>query len=104
MAIPLWIAFLIFVPGFLDEGGLLLVLLIMAIVKSGDSGYSGYSYSGTGYSGGSSYVLNKKTGVIHDRWNSSVDTISEHHRRDISYSEAQEVVNRGTRYRFKQDP
>ena len=47
-------------------------------------------------------VLNKKTGVIHDRWDSSVDTISEHHRRDISYSEAQELVNRGTRYRFKQ--
>ena len=104
MAIPLWIAFIIFVPGFLDEGGLLLVLLIIAIVKSGDSSYSGYSYSGSGYSGGSSYVLNKKTGVIHDRWDSSVDTISEHHRRDVSYSEAQELVSRGTRYRFKQDP
>ena len=104
MAIPLWIAFIIFVPGFFDEGGLLLLLLIAAIVKSGGSSYSGYTYSGSGYSGGSSYVLNKKTGVIHDRWDSSVDTISEHHRRDISYSEAQDLVNRGTRYRFKQNP
>ena len=109
-SIPVLIFLLIFVPGFLDEAVLLLGLLLFAIAKaagsgsssrwtsSASSGYSG-SYSNTG-----SYVLNKKTGVIHDRWDSSVDTISDNHRRSLSYSEAHALVNRGTRYRFKQDP
>ena len=94
MAIPLWFVFFIFLPGFLDETSLLVILLIIALVKSGGSRSS--------YSGGSSYVLNKKSGVIHNQWDPSVDTISDHHRKAISYSEAQELVNRQTRYRFKQ--
>lgn len=117
IAIPAWIFFLFFVPGFLDEGVVLLFLLVMAIARSEGSGFSisnmfgsrsaGSYYSDSEYSGGSSYsgsyVLNKKTGVIHDRWDPSVDTISDHHQRAITSSEAWELVGRGTRYRFKKD-
>ena len=101
-AVMIVFAIRLLITGFSLMGGLLIVLLVYAVVKLKGSSYSGSSYYSSDYSGGSSYVLNKKTGVIHDRWDSSVDTISEHHRRDISYSEAQELVNRGTRYRFKQ--
>lgn len=117
LALPLLAILFIFVPGPVDEGGILLLLLVLAIARSGGSGFSildhigsgrsGSDYSDSSYSSGSSYdsyVLNKKTGVIHDRWDSSVDTISEHHRRSLSYTEAQDLVNRGTRYRFKRDP
>ena len=116
IATPVWI-FLFFVPSFLDEGVLLILLLLLAVARSGGSGFSisnlfgsrssGYSYAGSEYSSGSSYnsyVLNKKTGVIHNRWDDSVDTISAHHQRAITSSEAWDLVNRGTRYRFKQDP
>ena len=83
-------------PVLLAGGGLLLMVIIFAVVKLRDS--EGYSSSGGGY------VLNKKSGVIHNSWDSSVDTISYNHKRNISYSEAQDLVNRGTKYRFKQDP
>ena len=116
IAIPAWI-FLFFVPGVLDESGLLIFLLFLAVARSGESGFSnsnifgsrssGYSYSDSDYSSGSSYssyVLNKRTGVIHRRWDDSADTISSHNQRAITSSEAWDLVNRGTRYRFKQDP
>lgn len=99
IALPLWIFLLIVVPGFLDEGVLFLALLFFAIIKVKGAGSSG------GYSSSSgSYVLNKKTGIIHDSWDSSANTISNKHRKTISYSEAQNLVNRGTKYRFKKDP
>ena len=86
-------------PVLLAGGGFLLMIIIFAVIKLRDSKYSeGYSSSGGGY------VLNKKSGVIHNSWDSSVDTISYNHKRNISYSEAQDLVNRGTKYRFKQDP
>ena len=88
ISIPVW-AILLFVPGFLDEGGFAIFLVIMAFVRGGST------------SGGGGYVLNKKTGVIHDIWSSSADTISEKHRKTISFSEAEDLVNRGTKYHFK---
>lgn len=104
LALPLWIA-LLFLPGPLDESGLALILLLLAFYRAGEKGSSwGYSSSSDSSSSGGDYILNKKTGVIHSRWDSSVDTISNNHRRMISYSEAQDLVNRGTKYRFKQDP
>ena len=95
IATPVWI-FLFFVPGFLDEGGLLILLLFLAVARSGGSSFFGsessrYSYSGSDYSGGSSYssyVLNKRTGVIHRRWDDSADTISSRNQRAITSSEA----------------
>ena len=51
---------------------------------------------------GGEYVLNRKSGVIHDRYDDSVDTISEKNQKLISYSEAQELINRGTKYRWKE--
>ena len=99
IAIPLWIILLIVVPGFLDESALFLILLVFAFIKAKGTGSSG------GYSSSSgSYILNKKTGVIHSSWDSSADTISDKHRRPLSSSEAQELVQRGTKYRFKKDP
>ena len=103
-AVMIFFSARLLITGFKLIGVLMLVLVVYAVFKLKGSNYSGSSYYSSDYSGGSDYVLNKKTGVIHDRWDSSVDTISEHHRRDISYSEAQELVNRGTRYRFKQNP
>ena len=47
------------------------------------------------------YVLNTKSGIIHDRWSESADTIKENHRANLSSSEADELVSRKTRYRFK---
>lgn len=103
-AVMIVFAIRLLITGFSLIGVLLIVLLVFAVVKLKGSSYSGSSYYSSDYSDGNSYVLNKKTGVIHNRWDSSVDTISEHHRRDISCSEAQDLVNRGTRYRFKQNP
>ena len=78
--------------------------------SSGHRGGSGLSYSGGSSSGHSwsryydpDYVLNRKTGVIHDAHDSSAETISERHRRNLSYYEASELVSRGGRYRFKKD-
>ena len=115
IALPIVIIVLLLIPGFGDDFGAILFLVIMAVLKLRESrnyvwddissGSSGSGYPRLDYSYGKSYdgyVLNKKTGVIHNRWDSSVDTISEHHRREISYSEAQDLINRGTRYRFKQ--
>ena len=98
--IPLWIILIIFVPGFLDECVLALILIGFAIAKVRDKGYSGAYSSWTS----NDYVLNKKSGIIHRKYDSSVDTISNRHRKSISYTEAQNLVNKGTRYRYKKDP
>lgn len=83
-------------------GILLFFWVAVRLVKAAMNSYSESHYSGSGSF--NSYVLNKKSGVIHDRWDSSVDTISSHHQKAITSSKAWELVNRGTRYRFKQDP
>jgi hypothetical protein len=83
-------------------GIILLFYVITRIVRTVRNNNSDSDYSDS--SSASSYILNKKTGVIHNRWDSSVDTISSRHQIPISSSEAWDLVNRGTRYRFKQDP
>lgn len=57
-----------------------------------------------GCSGGyysSNYVLNKKSGVIHEKWSESANTIKDNHKVEISAYDADKLVNRGTRYRYK---
>lgn len=48
------------------------------------------------------YVLNKRSGVIHDADDPSADMISERNKRTISYFEAENLVSRKTKYRYKQ--
>ena len=48
------------------------------------------------------YVLNKKTGVIHDSDSDSVNTIKSEHRVYLSSYEADKLVSRGTRYHYKE--
>ena len=97
IALPVWIVLLLFFPGVFDEGVLTIILLVLAISKSlgGDNDSSGYSYSSD------NFVLNKRSKVIHDRWSDSVDTISERNRKNISFSEAQDLINNNQKYRFK---
>ena len=47
------------------------------------------------------YVLNKKTGVIHETGSESANNIKENHRVKISDYDAEKLVSRGTRYRYK---
>jgi len=47
------------------------------------------------------YVLNKKSKVIHEKYSDSEETISSHHRKELSYSEAVDLVNNKENYRFK---
>lgn len=49
----------------------------------------------------SGYVLNKKSGVIHERWSDTASTIKDNHRVDISSYDANRLVSRGKKYRFK---
>lgn len=117
LALPLLAVLVFLFPGPLDEWGLLLILLFLAGAKSESSRFSIQNHKGFGCSDDDyssscfstedsydSYVLNKRTGVIHERLDSSVDSISERNRKSLSYSEAQDLVDRGTKYRFKQDP
>ena len=94
---PLWVAIFI-IPGPVDEGVLILVFLIVLIIKAARSG--GSSFSGSSYG---DYVLNRRTGVIRNRWDPSVDDVSEKNRRYISSSKAHELVSRGGKYKFKSD-
>lgn len=48
------------------------------------------------------YVLNKKTGVIHDSDSDSVNNIKDEHRAYLTSYEADELVSRGTRYHYKE--
>ena len=77
---------------------LVIVALILArkFVKQGSVfGASGGEYKG--------YVLNKKSKVIHEKYSGSDDSIGSHHRKELSYSEARELVDNGGKYRFKKD-
>jgi chromate transport protein ChrA len=89
--------FVFLIPGPIDETLLFLALIVLGI-RSFRSSKSSSNWSGSS----GSYVLNKKSGVIHDAWDPSVETIAEKHRRSITYSEALDLVERGTKYRFKE--
>ena len=49
------------------------------------------------------YVLNKKSKVIHEKCSDSAETISPHHRKALSYSEATQLTVNSEKYRFKKD-
>lgn len=68
--------------------------LCQTIKKHKEERLSDYDYS-------TSYVLNKKTGVIHESGSYSASTIKDNHKKNISSSKADELVRRGTRYRYK---
>ena len=95
IALPIWIVLSIFIPGILDEAGFAIVLLCVAIYKSGFWGSSDGESSSF-----SSYILNIKSKIIHDRWSSSAKTISEKHKKPLTTSEANDLVNSG-KYRFR---
>ena len=56
----------------------------------------------TSYYPSYSYVLNKRTGVIHDRNSESAKTVKDEHRAYLTRYEADELVRRGTRYHYKE--
>ena len=91
-AAPLWFLVILFIPGIIDDGALIIVLLVLAILRG---------VSGDGSGSSDSYVLNKKSGIIHRRFSDTADTIKDEHKKPLSYSEAEELVNRGGRYRYK---
>lgn len=109
-ALPVWVV-LFFIPSFIDEVVFAVVLLYLAIVdrslldllddiisprlhlrrNSADEHDEPYM----------PYVLNTRTGVIHDRWSRSADTISPDNRIYLTYEQSQELTNRGDKYRWK---
>ena len=103
-AIVVTLCFILEVPNKLpDFPGIIYPLLYLAIfvlllvrrfVKHGSVfGSSGGEYKG--------YVLNKKSKVIHEKYSDSEGTISSHHKRELSYSEAMELINNNGKYHFK---
>ena len=94
-ALPLFILGLIFIPGPIDEGVLFIFCLLLAIAKSAADSMPDGSYN--------SYVLNKKSKVIHPDYSHSASTISEKNRKPISSSEAWNLAGRGGKYRFKKE-
>jgi len=119
LSIPVWLGLCIFISPLRNQYGYgitLLIIIVLAVRKSISKStssdkfdysaltktYSSPYSSSSSYS--SSYVLNKKTGVIHDSWSDSASEISDKHKKYITSSEAQSLVDRGTRYRYKKDP
>lgn len=49
------------------------------------------------------YVLNSKSGIIHSKWDSSADEISEEHKIPLSNSEIINLMSRNPSIRFKRD-
>ena len=70
------------------------LILVRKFIKQG-------SIFDTYYYDGDDYVLNKKSKVIHKKNSGSEETISPHHRKEISYSEARELISNNDKYRFK---
>ena len=90
--LPILILIALFVPGPIDEGVYLIVILCLAIadtIKLGDSGYYG-----------GHYILNKKSKIAHRASDPSADTIGYNHREDV-YATESELESRG--YRIKKD-
>lgn len=109
ICIPVWIL-LSFIPGFYDESGFIILLFIIAFIRTffknssknnnqPNVTYPSYNYNFDSFK---NYVLNKRTGIIHEKWSSTADTISEKHRKELSYSDAQELINKSRKYRFKE--
>ena len=71
----------------------LILFIIIDTIKSKRENY--YDLDST------RYVLNKKSGVIHDKYSDSANTIKDNHKVEISSYDADELVNRGKRYRYK---
>lgn len=91
--LPILILIIIFIPGIIDEGVYVLVLLFLTVfdlIKGDD--YSG-SYS-------EHFVLNKKSKIAHSAYDSSADTVAPKHRKDV-YATRSEVEDMG--YRIKKD-
>ena len=89
--LPILILIAIFVPGVLDEGVYLIVVLILAIAETISSG-SSYSVE--------HFVLNKKSRIAHRVSDPSADTIGANHRDDV-YATEYELKERG--FRIKKD-
>ena len=49
------------------------------------------------------YILNSNSGIIHSRWDSSADEISEEHQIPLSSSDAIKLVRNDRSFRFKKD-
>ena len=81
----------------------LLYLVIIALILVRRYTKHGYVFKSYGSSGGEykSYVLNKKSKVIHEKYSESAETISPHHRKEISSSEARELISNNGKYHFK---
>ena len=102
----IWLLVYLIVFGLYFVYGKIIILILIAIIilqiyhliktikKHKEERLSDYDYS-------TSYVLNKKTGVIHEQGSYSASTIKDNHKKNISSSKADELVGRGTRYRYK---
>ena len=78
------------------------VILGLIVVRRFCKYGSFFKPSSGGYSGDyKGYVLNKKSKVIHEKYSDSEETIGSHHRKEISYSEAMELINNNEKYHFK---
>jgi hypothetical protein len=105
----MWLLVYIIVFGLYFVYGKIVIIVLISIIvlqiynlcqtikKHKEDSLSDYDYS-------TSYVLNKKTGVIHEQGSYSASTIKDNHKRNISSSKADELVGRGTRYRYRVYP
>lgn len=108
IGIPVLLICIYLIPGTLDEiitGVVVFILTVINVILSVITGIFSSSSDYVPYTSSSDdYVLNKKSGVIHKSWDHSAGTISERHRKSLSYYEAEEMVNRGKKYRYKKEP
>lgn len=88
-SLPILILLAIFVPGAIDEGVYLIVILFLTIVDTIKLGDSGGYY-------GDHYVLNKKSKIAHRASDPSANTIGYNHREDV-YPTEYELEGRGFR-------
>ena len=81
---------------------LVLYFVIMGLIFARRYAKHGYlvDTSGGEYQG---YVVNKRTKAIHSKYSDSADTISDRNRREVSYSEAMDLVRNNEKYHFKKD-
>jgi len=79
---------------------LLLYFVILGLILARRYSKHGYIFK-TSSGGYTSYVLNTKSKVIHERYSDSAETISPQHRKDVSSWEAHDLVNNREKYRFK---
>ena len=92
-SLPILIIIAIFVPGVIDEGVYLIVILFLALVDTIKLGGSGNYY-------GDHFILNKKSKIAHRASDPSADTIGYNHREEV-YATEYELESRG--FRIKKD-